>query len=342
MPDNTIVYTQTLESLSLGGGKIEEFPAAEIKYGFRLNRPGAWSFSLPLDHPKTTATRIRAGTHEIVVERNGNAVKAGPVLTVIEDHEANTLQVAGEGIMAYLRKMHITDTLTFEATVDDQFDIARALIDHHQNKSGGDFEIDTTSPTQSGRKRDHVYERETQKNVYDAIVELSQVDDGFDFNFNPITRAFDLFYPKRGGRLRSFVFDDRNIRRFVRQSDATSQASHLIGKFADDLIVSTQDSGAVDQFGLTQRVIVHKDITEQQEAIDHIQDALRAFRNVPNLISLTVDPVTPQLFTYRVGDEVKVNWPSKYNRVNEFQRLIGFDVVWTVDKEEAILYLEPL
>ncbi len=337
MPD-TILYTQPRS----GGERITEFPADEIKYGFRHNRPGAISFTLPLDHAKTTQANIEEGVHEVGVEREGTVAWVGPVLTVREDDDANTLVIGGEGLMAYLRRMHITVGLTFSVSTDDQFDIARALIEHHQNKSDGNFGIDTTATTTSSRKRDRVYEKEAQKNVYDAIVELSEVDDGLDFNFNPDTREFDLFYPNRGKRRTDFIFDDRNIRQFSRQRDATGQGSEIIGKFADTLIVSTQDSVAVAKYGLTQRVIVHKDVTVSQEATDQVADALNAFKEVPNLISLTVGTTDPQLFTYELGDEVKVEWESKYDIVDEFQRLIGIDVVWTQAKEEAILYLEPL
>jgi len=334
----TILYTQVRG----GGDRIVEFPADAIKYGYRHNRPGAIEFSLPLDDAKTVQANIEEGVHEIGVEREGTVAWVGPVLTVDEDDAANTLAIGGEGLMAHLRRMHITDLLTFSVSTDDQFDIARALIEHHQNKADGDFGIDTSAVTTSGRKRDRTYQRPALKNIYDAIVELSEVDDGFDFNFDPITRAFDLFYPNRGRRRNDIVFDTRNIRQFKRQRDATGQGSELLGKFADELVIFTSQSAALNTYGLTQRVIVHQDVSDVTTAVDHVLDAGRAYRTIPNLITLTVNTTDPQLFTYQLGDEVKVTWASKYDTVNEFQRLIGFDVIWTAAKEEAVLYLEPL
>ncbi len=334
----TILFTQARG----GGERIGEFPADKIKYGFRFNRSGAISFDLPLGHPKTVRGDIEEGVHEVGIEREGTVVWVGPVLTVKENYRSKTLSFGGEGLMAYLRRMHITDTLTFTVGVDDQFDIARALIEHHQDKADGNFGIDTTATTTSGRKRDRVYEKEAQKNIYDAVVELSEVDDGFDFNFNPDTRGFDLFYPQRGKRRTDIVFDDRNIRQFTRQRDATGQGSEVLGKFGEDLITSAQDAAAVAKYGLTQRIVVQKDVSVTQTATDQVTDALNAYKDVPNLISLTVDTDEPQVFTYVPGDEVKVVWPSKYDPVNEFQRLIGFDVMWSEAKEEVVLYLEPL
>ncbi len=335
MPD-TILYTQVRG----GGDPIEEFPADGVRYGFRHNRPGSISFTLPLDHPKTIQANIEEGVHEVVVERKDAVAFVGPVLTVKED--ADILAVGGEGLMGHLRRMHITETLVFSASTDDQFDIARGLIEHHQDKGGGDFGIDTTAVTTSGRKRTRNYFREAQKKVYDAIVELSEVDDGFDFDFNPLTRGFDLFYPRRGRRRPDLVFDVRNIRKFDRRRDATGQGSQILGKFADELIVTGQDSGAVAKYGLTQRVITHQDVSVVATATDHVTDALRVWKDVPNLVVLTVNAIDPQLFTYGLGDEVKVKWDSQYETINEFQRLIGFDVIWSAGNEEAVLYLEPL
>ncbi len=341
MPD-TILYTQVRG----GGERIEEFPADGVKYGFRLNRPGAISFSLPLDYEKTVQANIEEGVHEVGVEREGTVVWVGPVLTVDENDTPRTVGFGGEGLMAHLRRMHVTSTLSFSASTDDQFDIARALIDHHQNKAGGNFGIDTTAVTISGRKRDRTYNGYEHKNVYQAVVEMSELDDGYDFEFNPATRALDLHYPRQGQRRTDIVFDDRNIRSFRRRRDATGQASQIIGIGAGEeenmLIRTFQSSTAVAKHGLTQRVITHKDVTVAQTLEDHVSDALTAYANVPNLIALDVGTRDPQLFTYNLGDEVKVNWPSPYDPVNEYQRLIGFDVIWQSGEESAVLYLEPL
>ncbi len=341
MPD-TILYTQPRG----GGDPIEEFPAEIIRYGYRLNRPGSISFSLALDHEKTVIANLEVGIHEAVVERDDSLVWVGPILTDDEDDAGRMMGFGGEGLMAHLRKMHVTSTLSFSASTDDQFDIARALIDHHQNKAGGNFGIDTTAVTISGRKRDRTYNGYEHKNVYAAIVEMSELDDGYDFEINPATRALDLHYPRRGQRRTDIVFDDRNIRSFRRRRDATSQASQIIGVGAGEeenmLIRTLQSSTAVAKHGLTQRIVAHKDVTVAQTLEDHVTDALTAFAGIPNLIAITVGTKDPQLFTYGLGDEVKINWPSPYDPVNEYQRLIGFDVIWQSGEESAVLYLEPL
>jgi len=160
-------------------------PANIVSYGFRANRPGAISFTCPLDHPKTRASTLDVGVNEAAVERDGTIVWAGPIQTSAEDDTSRVVSFGGEGLATYLRKMHVTATLSFSDTDDDQYDIARALIDHHQNKAGGDFGIDTTASTTSGRNRTRTYNYWEHKNVYDAVVEMSEMDDGYDFAVNP-------------------------------------------------------------------------------------------------------------------------------------------------------------
>lgn len=344
MTVSTVLYTT-----ERGGGQpLEEYPAEIIRYGYRLNRPGAIDFRLPLDDPKTTKANLEIGVHEAAVRRNRVEVWTGPLLTLDESDDTGnrTVKFGGEGLLAYTRKMHVTSTLEYVVATDDQFTIARGLVAHHQAKGGGDFGIDTSAGTTSGRKRDRIYYGFELKNIYEALVELAEVEDGFDLEVDPATRALNLYYPKRGIRRTDVVFDERNIRKFKRRADATSQASQILGVGAgegdDMLLASRQNSGAVATSGLTQRRYVNKDIKELLTLQDHVDRELATWKSTPNLIAITVGTVDPPLFSYNVGDEVKIVWPSPYSTVNEFQRLVGFDVEWEAGEETAVLYLEPI
>ncbi len=329
-----------------GGETIEEMPANIVSYGYRANRPGAISFTCPLDHPKTLSTILDVGVNEATVERDGTIVWAGPIQTSDENDTGRLINFAGEGLLTYLRKMHITTTLTYSSSTDDQYTIARGLIAHHQNKAGGDFNIDTTAATLSGQKRTRTYNYWEHKNVYDAVIELSEMDNGFDLAIDPATRTLDLYYPRQGQRRTDIVFDERNIRRFSRQRDATRQASHIlaIGSGEEDAMLraSVQSSTAVAAYGLTQKVISLKDVTVESTLIDHANDALNVSATVPNLIAIDVSTDDPGLFSYGVGDEVQVRWASPYETVNEYQRIIGLDVVWRSGEETATIYLVPI
>lgn len=340
-----VVETRLVTQPRGGGEYLEEFPAEVIRYSYRLNRPGSIEFTLPLDHAKTLRSNVEEGVHEAVVIRNEAVVWVGPILTIeeIDTPSSRVLSIRGEGLMGYMRRWHITSTLTFSNT--EQLDIARSLISHHQNKAGGDFAIDTGSEA-SGVLRDRVYHGFELKNVYDALIQLSEVNNGFDFQIDPATRHFVPYYPRRGIRDASIVFDERNIRDYSRRRDHTSQASQVYavgaGEGDDMLVANRQSSTAVARYGLLQAITSHKDVTNASTLNAHAQRGLDLLGSVPNLLSLRVSTNDPGLFSYNEGDEVRVHWSSPYAEVNEFQRLIGRDVEWESGEESVVLYMEPI
>ena len=322
---------------------IEELPADIISYGYRLNRSGAINFTLSLDHEKATVENCEPGVHEVVVERNKATKWRGPVLAVSEDDKGRSLNFNGEGLFHYPSRWFINATLQF--TSIDIAVIARALINHHQGKGGGDFGIDT-SGSETSRNADRTYDAYELKNVQEAIIQLSEVEDGIDFVIDPETRRFIVSYPKTGVRLENIVYDERNIREFSRVLDAQQQASQILGVGSGDaestLTASQQDSSAVARYKLTQRVHSATDVTEQVTLNGHVAEQLDLWKDVPNALMLRVGTEDPDPFTAQCGDEIKINWDSPYKPVDEFQRLVGIDIVWNAGKEEAVLFTVPL
>lgn len=340
----TVLYTTAIGS----DEPIEELPAEIISYGYRLNRPGTIRFRLALDHPKCVSTVIFPGKHEIAVKRNQAVVWHGPVLAASETDTktARDVAFAGEGLEHYLSRMHVTSKLAFSAATHDQFTIARTLVNHHQAKAGGDFGIDTSAVTTSGRKRDRVYESWERKNIGQAIIELAEVEDGFDFFIDPATRALELRYPQRGIRNDDLIWDERTIRSFNRGIDSTRQASQVLGvgagEGADMLLSDLQDSVAVADYKLTQAPYTNKDVKIAATLLDHVRRELALMKNPAETIGITVGTAEPPLFSYEVGIEARIKWPSPYKAVNEYRRLVGFDVVWTQGEEQAVLFLEAI
>lgn len=322
---------------------IEELPAEIFVYGYRVNRPGRINFSLSLDHEKAVVTNVEPGVHEVAVERNKAVVWRGPVLQVVEDDRMRTLVFNGEGLLHYTSRMHVTDDLAF--TSIDLAVICRALIDHHQDKAGGDFGIDT-SGSESSRVATRMYEGYEIRNIAESLYQLAETDDGIDFEVDPDTRRFIVHYPQAGTRQESIVYDQRNIRSFHRTKNSANQASQILGVGTGDgvskLTASTQDSAAVAAYRLTQRVRSRVEETTQSVLDDYVLAQLALFKDVPNTLAITVGTSDPDPFTAALGDEIRINWPSPYDPVDEFQRLVGLDIIWNSGEEEAVLYTTPL
>lgn len=341
---DTVLFTQPVG----GGDPEEELPAEIITYGERLNLPGAISFKLAAAHETATRAIVAPGVHEVGILRNQQMVWAGPVLTVAEPNKPEngewTLDFGGEGLLHYLWRWRVTSTLEFVA--EDQFAIAQALIDHHQDKAGGDFGIDTSGVGVSGVDRDRTYFGYELKNIGEAVQQLAEVEGGFDYSIDPMTRAFTAHYPQRGSRKTDLVWDERNIRMFARTIDSKAQASQVRGVGAGEgesaIRASIQSSAAVATYGLTQEIYSDTSISEQDTLLGHIQRQLALFENPAEMLAVTVDTDEPNVFSYQVGDEGRVVWPSSYDPVNRFMRLVGRDIVWESGEERAVLYLEGI
>lgn len=334
-----IVETTLYTTLRGSDEPIEELPAEIISYGFRLNRPGSINFALSLDHPKCRRDVIWPGIHEAVVERNKQVVWRGPVLTADETDEAGNRMVSfgGEGLLAYPNRWYLTADRSFSNT--EQFTIARTLIDEHP----GDFGIDTSGVNTSGVTRDRTYVR--GKNIGEAILELAEVRNGFDFQVNPATRLLQLFYPQQGARLPDLIIED-GIRSYSRSIDATSQASQIIGlgegEGADQVFIARQDSSAVAEYGLTQAVYSDAEVSVQSTLDDHVRQQLAYLKNPTQDLQVTVGTDTFNPFSVQLGVELRVSYPSSYDPVREVRRLTSVDVRWEQGDERAVLGLSPI
>jgi hypothetical protein len=343
MAVETILYT----TLRGDNEPVEELPAEIINFGYRLNRPGQLSFSLALDHPFCTRTVVGPGTHEAVVVRNRQIVWRGPVWTANETDSKTDRKVefGAEGLFSYTRKMHVTSTLDYTGgAAADLAVIGRALINHHQNKAGGNFGIDT-SGSETTRQGERLYNSWERKNIYEALIQLAEVDDGFDFEVDPETRRYIAYYPQQGNRKPDLIWQD-GIRGFTRTIDATSQASQVLGigdgEGEDMLLRSLQDSGAVSEYGLANIRYTNKDVKFAATLDDHIRRELSLMKNPAQTVGITLGSQTLNPFSYSLGDEGRLIWDSPYDPVNEFRRRVGFDVIWQAGEEQTIEYLEEL
>lgn len=341
------MVTTKIETQPRGGGeKIAELPAEIMTYGERLNRAGPISFRLAYEHPLCTRDNV-SDRHEAVITRNGQVVWCGPILTVDEPPpkkgSPHLVAFGGEGLWHYSHRWFVTSTLNFNDV--DQFTIARTLINHHQNKAGGDFGIETSGSETSGVLRDRTYLGYEQKNIGSSVEELAEVENGFDFEIDPGTRRFVPHYPEKGSRKPDLIWDERTIRAIHRRIDGTKQASQVRGIGAGEadsmLRFALQDAAAVDTYLLTQATYTNKSVSVAATLQDHVRRELALFKNSPETIALTVSTSEPEVFSYQVGDTGQVRYPSSYEPINRFMRLVGRDIVWEAGEEQAVLYVEP-
>lgn len=142
---------------------------------------------------------------DIVALRNGVPLVRGRVVgtsdSISADSYAMNVTCADYKDMLRRRMLYDADPelLAWSTTVPnpavDQEEIAWSLIARTQARTGGNLGITRASST-TGVDRNRTYEAGSL--IGDLIENLSQVDDGFEWDIDP-DLAFQLYYPARGG-----------------------------------------------------------------------------------------------------------------------------------------------
>lgn len=316
-----------------------------LKYGYRLNAPGPLEFRVQDTHDEVDSTTIAVREHEALIRRDSKDVKVGPILTLSEGTDG-MLTFGGVGALWYLKGMHVTSDLSYSST--DQFAILRGYIQHHLNKSGSaKFNLNLASTETSGITRDRTLWSWEEHNVYDLMQDFTKLQDGFDVSFDAATRTIHMHYPRKGKRRENAKFEDVQIRDFSRELTGDEVVSEVLGTGQGDkentLTDRLGDSAAKATYGLFQSRYVNKDVKVASTLRSHLHQELKTFTRIPNIISFTAGTSEPALGTYFAGDEVHIKYASRYQSIDEYQHLVGYDVVVERGREDrVVLYLNPL
>lgn len=180
---------------------LGEMPAADVAYVDELNRPGACSFRVPLDHPAVTPDVVWPGRRVMFVERDGLVVWGGWIVTCRTS--GASLEVAGEGWYAYLRRRYRLGPWRWANS--DQMAIAVAILGL-MTEDADAMPAVTYDTLHSGTFRAFEWLGH-DKTCAAAIDELAAMAGGFDWSMRYAWTAngwpaptLHLHYPWRGVR----------------------------------------------------------------------------------------------------------------------------------------------
>jgi hypothetical protein len=108
------------------------------------------------------------------------------------------------------------------------------------------------------------------------------------------------------------------------------------------VFATRQDSSAVGDYGLTQRVYNDQEVSTLSTLIGHLDYELAYHGQPVQDLAITVGTTDFNPFQYGLGVSGRVKYPSTFEEVNQVRRLIGFDVVWNSGDEQAVLALAPV
>jgi len=254
---------------------------------------------------------------EIWLYRDGNMVQAGPVIGV--QTQSATVNLIARGLQYYLRYMFVTSNLDYSAGVD-QYTISKNLVNHWQSKTYGNFGIDTSSIGTSGYTRKIKYSADEYPNVLQAIENLAEQLDGFEFYIRPYQRDLVLVGQRGSDKTGTVILDSRAIPK------ANAHFSTAAGDFATDAYIagsqqdgdevflgSYADAAGIARWGRAGITLSVDGIESQLLADNYAQTSLEAVnrqRFVPQVG--TVWPVLgADVLDFDVGD--KVTWVYDYS-----------------------------
>ena len=313
----------------LDGTPIDEVPAKNLQMSYTHNAPGGITFHVPLKHEKSTAALIAPGKREIVVWRNGIKVWGGYLWFVTATSGDANMTVQGEGYFSRFRKRYVDDDLVY--TNEDQLDIAWSLIDFTQGQTNGDLGI-TRDPGEvpSGVMRDRRYPKEERQFIGEILEGFSELHNGFDFNITP-DKVWQAFYPKRGGPT-DHVFElGKNLGNIAVQHDAFGVATEITGLGEGEgnrkCIAVRFDATAQTEYGLLEDILSLPEVKHFANLDSRVREELRLrnhMRDHPQFSIIVHD--APEIFSYNIGDEVRVRADDGYIQIDEDYRIVSIVV----------------
>lgn len=196
----------------------------------------------------------------------------------------------------------------------DQAVIARSLLEHLQDPAYGKSDLNLAADMPAtGVLRDRVYLHHEHLNGWDAINELTTLDDGFDLsiNYTATTRVVRTNHPRKGTLRPPHALElGKNVADFAWTFDGENAASSVIvlgtGNRSDREEASASDEPAYAD-GLTLEIVFSAPPDTLIESLDDLAIEQLNLARGPDMLSVTTTPVMPGQ-----PDPIGSIWPGDY------------------------------
>lgn len=324
---------------------VAELPLDAVTIGRKLNGAGQWSARLPLADPRVRSLdpigSTVPGRSAVYVDRDGVLVGGGIVWTRRTSSDADgrpTLELAGNEHWSYFARRLIRATAAFEG--EDQAAIVAAIIATAQAATGGDIGVDVPAVV-TDVLRDRTYYGYELKGVAEAVQQLAEVIDGFDFRIDLAwpgpAKTLVIGYPRLGvsGFETDLLFErPGNILDMTWPEDATRQATEVVaageGEGDDMLIAEASRADLIDDgWPLLEERSSYKDVRVLDTLQEHADADVDAAALPVTIPAVTVrGDVDPVVGTYDPGDDCRLvvvddRFPDG---IDVFARIVGFTI----------------
>ena len=308
------------------GSVLAELPLTDVNFTQAINTFGTFNATLLLSGVPAASNAAAATIPmrcSLYVDRDGVLVWGGLVVAREYSSTAQSIKITAREFEYYLDRRRITTTQGF--TNVDQLLIARTLVNNAQAATGGNIGIQVGTEL-SGVNVSRVFYNYELKSVYQALLDLSRSNNGFDFNIqvaydgggNP-TKTLLLNYPQSGTRYSASsvsapVFESPagNIVEYTYPEDGSIAANtlYVVGAGSSDaklIATATATAQLADGWPLLEDMANFSDITDATLLNNLAIGQLAAVEYPPTTLQIVAPPSqNPVLGSYRIGDDVRV------------------------------------
>lgn len=308
------------------GSVLAELQLTGVNFTQALNTSGTLNASLLLSGVPAAANAEAATIPmrcSLYVDRDGVIVWGGVIVAREYASADQHIKITAREFEYYLDRRRITSTQVFNNV--DQLLIAQTLVNNAQAATGGNIGIQVGTET-SGVLVSRIFYNYELKSVYQALLDLSRSQTGFDFNIqcaydgagNP-TKTLLLSYPQSGTRYSStsttvpvFELPAGNIVEYSYPEDGSTAANtvYVVGAGSSDaklIATATSTTQVAAGWPLLEDIANFSDITDATLLGNLAAGQLAAVQYPPTTLQIVASPAqNPVLGSYRIGDDVRV------------------------------------
>ncbi len=306
----------SVEVLDQSGSVIADLTGLAANRTLTFVRNGTYEagFSIDLDSLERLGTLanispnslLSTGRNECVIKRFGVALFSGRLVydgSSFADEVKTTVKV--DGWLNLFKDRYTTISRSFTAT--DAGQIAWTLINESQMITYGGMGI-TLGTIKASQNRTRLYEF---KNIRDAIVQLSEVNNGIDFEITA-SKVFNVYYPSMGvDRTEIELIYPGNIKSLNVTTDATRLMNYIVARgqgFGEGQLYDIrQDTASQSLYGIRQAILDFSDIPDITTLQNLADEQLRLYKAPIEILEITLDGnQEPYVGGYWLGDRVMV------------------------------------
>lgn len=306
---------------------LAELELTGVSFTQTLNAAGTMQGQILLSGLNATASNVSAATIParcaIYIDRDGVLIWGGVIWNRTYDSESQHLAITAREFESYYERRRITTTQVFSNV--DQLFVAQQIMTTANAATGGNIGVAIGTET-SGVLVSRTYYSYELKTVYSALQDLSQQQNGFDFNIqvaydgagNP-TKALRLSYPQSGTRYSAtsptalvFEFPAGNTSQYSYPEDGSLAANlvYVVGAGSNEgkQILSATDSVKLTAgWPLLEDSANYSDTTDLTLLGSLATGRIAAMSYPPTTMQIVTTPTqSPTLGQYSIGDDARI------------------------------------